>query len=215
MKPGKPRIRITGIAKILIAFICALGTAVPLSVATQQSALAAGCTPTHNTTTDIWWIPYGCYNVVIPPSHKCQIFNDAGLNSADGNVTDLIQCVDVYATNANGNESVWGEGEFYCQGEYTRCQGMNVNVDFKYTDNPSFGNVTVPQRNYKCSGTGCPNGSRALVSTQHSPGDGILYGFLAEAWLPAGNVISIPTVPADHNLLSLDSGQYDVGFALS
>ena len=173
--------------------------------------MAASCTPTENTTTDIWIIPYGCSAVVIPPSHKCQIFNLIPVNF--GGLLEAIQCVDVYATNVSGHQEVWGEGEFYCQGEYVQCQGMNVNVDFSYTDNPANGNVTVPLRNYKCNGSGCPDGGRALISTQHSPGDGYLYGFLAETNEPAGNVITVGGL-AIHNQYSLDSGLYDISFAL-
>jgi hypothetical protein len=87
--------------------------------------------------------------------------NTTGTTTAD-------ECADVAVANSSGGAQIWGEGEFYCQSEVTECQGMNVSV-YDNVENSSGTDYDSPNSNYKCNpDVGfCPDGGRAMVSTQH------------------------------------------------
>ncbi len=155
MTSRKPR---TVIIRIVLALLCTLGTAASVSVATQNSAQAATCTPTFSKSAGVWYVPYGCNGVGIPGSHKCQY--TGAINESVG-LTETVECADIVATNTSSATQIWGEGEFYCQGAYVECQAMSVSVyDIV---GATYGS---PTSHYGCNGT-CSDGGRAMVSTAH------------------------------------------------
>ncbi len=192
----------------------------PVSAATQIPAHAASCTPVQKGSQ--WWIPYGCSGVIIPASHRCY---QLGSTTDSAGTTDADECADISAANDGGSTGyaqLWGEGEFYCQGVYSQCQGMNVNIDFSYTvDNSIGGAWTAPERNYTCNpnpGPACPDGGRALISTEHATVlttqcDTTYSWDPYDGWNGLAQVISVtPAGVAEHAAYENDSYQLDVCF---
>ncbi len=214
MPHSKPR---TLIIRIMLALVFTLGTAASVTIATQSPARASiPCNAAQDSSGE-WWVPYGCSGVPIPGAHKCA---ETGYGSdASGNPTWAVECADIYATDNSSTTYVWGEGEFYCQGEYAQCQGMNVSVDFSATDS-LFGAYTAPIRNYQCNPSigACPNGGRAMVSTAHFTdkyADCVdTYSWdPADGWHGAHQVISVkPFGHAIHSATQLDSNHVTVCF---
>jgi hypothetical protein len=154
------------IIRITFSLLFVIGVAIPLSAAVPAaSARAATCTPTL--ASGVWKVPYGCGGVILSTSHRCQ---QTGIiaNTGGYGPTTTDECADIAVSNSSGGPQIWGEGEFYCQGAATECQGMNVSVDYKITA-VSGDNYSSPNRNYKCNpDVGfCPIGKHAMVATQH------------------------------------------------
>jgi hypothetical protein len=211
----------TRVGRIAAVAVCVLGFAVPLSVAIPSTAAhAAGACSAILLHGNEWDVPYGCTNVPIPGSHECaQIGEDP--TSTEGVYTTANECADIYANNTSGQKAVRGVGEFYCQGEYPQCQGMNVTVDLWFAPGDG-GSYTLTPVNYKCNpspGPACPTSGREYVYTQagdqDSGGDCITaYSFLpADGWDGHNQVISVKgDSVAFHMGYQENSAQTDVCF---
>jgi hypothetical protein len=169
VKFKRPRIRI---ARIIAAAVFALGIALPVSAAIPAAAAqASSCSQVPWKAFGDWYLPYGCSGL-LPASHVCVEYPGVGM--VNGSAIQPIQCADIAYKNVDYNNGfddsgeLWGEGEFYCQGEATECQGMNVSV-YDKVENSSGTDYTSPNSNYKCNpDVGfCPDGGRVKVSTQH------------------------------------------------
>ena len=154
----------TLIFRMMLTLLCAAAVAIPLlSVVPASARAATSCT--IGTVNGVYEIPYGCGGTIISASHTCQqtgiVVNTTGTATAD-------ECADIAVANNSGGAAIWGEGEFYCQGQVTTCQGMNVSVDDK-VQNSSGTDYGSPNKNYKCNTSSplCPNASKAMVATQH------------------------------------------------
>jgi len=86
---------------------------------------------------------------------------------------------------------------------------MNVNVDFKYVDNPTYGTTTV-----QYATTSALAAARTAAARWYPPnmsGDGYIYGFWPRPGSPAGNIIKTGGV-AIHSVTGIDSGLVSVVF---
>lgn len=192
--------------RVLLALFLVLGAAIFVSAATPRTALASSCVT--NSGNNQVQFSQGCYS--IPITHSCQVI---GYSSGGG--TQAVECADIYVTWASdsADPEMWGVGEFYCQGVYAQCAGMNVisrvNVspDLSVIEGGPGGGGTLSNR-YLCNPSvgACPNGGRAQVSSGHisdyselpeEPGVGACYTVTATE--PAGNVIAIPYTAAIHS----------------
>lgn len=190
--------------RFVVALLLIFGGAAALSAGTQGSAVAAsaGCVSQYSSTDGAWLVPSGCTAVPIPGAHTCESLGTTG-------TTQGVACADIYATNSGGTFQVWGEGVYYCQGEYVQCLGMNVDVSFSITDLTTRGETgPVPLVHYTCNPDvgACPSSAAypAMVSTEHidvDPND----GFATYSFLPAGQVISVNGASAAyHSTKELD-----------
>lgn len=125
--------------RLLFALVLTLGMIVFASVATQRSA-HAGVAP-----------------AAIGIAHQCETIGTA----PNGN--QAVVCSDINDTRVPGGIEVWGTGEYFCQGPSVQCAGISASNNLLGT-NPTFSVGNTP---YQCRTTACPNGGRAMVSTQH------------------------------------------------
>jgi len=155
----------TRIVRAVFALLGAAAMAVPLSAAAPSSAHAAAASCSITVQNGVFEIAYGCGGGLISASHACQ---QTGIVVNTDGTTTTDECADVAVADNAGGAQVWGEGEFYCQGDETECQGMNVSV-YVYVENSSGTDYTSPATNYKCNPTigFCPDGGRAMVSSPH------------------------------------------------
>jgi hypothetical protein len=174
--------------RLLIALLLAVGTIASVSVAASPAAMAAGCDPTPTAYGSALKVELPlnetCYNHVL--SHKC---TEIGGNGS----TDADECADLEISWSSSQVDIWSEGEYYCQGAVTRCSAMSVQNQL-VLQSSFYGNKMFPV-GYKCSGTSCPNGSRAMVASPHFStkqvgGDTCLVEVLADD--EAGNSITVP-----------------------
>lgn len=219
MKLNEFRARIGG---LLAAAVCALGLVVPVSIATTGTPAYAGpCDAIPSG--DSFEIPFGCTNAYVSGVHRCQqvsYFNGA----------QAVECANIYATNVSGHQDVRGVGEFYCQGTYTQCLGMNVAVDMSYRSESSVNASTVTPVTYKCNpnpGPVCPNGHVKVWTGAGSPLPGnpadlqdpdkcvYTYSWIPyDTWHGYPNVMAVmPSAPGEHENTELDSIRAKICFA--
>jgi hypothetical protein len=157
------------------------GEAAPSACAAQESTSA-------NAT---WYIPSAGCGSVIPSSHNCKII----ATSADTSATSLtqgVECVSVYTKwTSPDSAQIWGEGQFYCQGENSQCLRMNVAIDLSVIDiDKGAAAVTVPLKNYSCAAD-CPAIGRAVVDTERVVVTPTSHCYQTFAWEPVGNVVGV------------------------
>jgi hypothetical protein len=206
--------------RTLVAAVCALGIAIPVSVVIPATAAHASSACDAIGSGNSWTVPYGCTSVLIPGSHKCVALVDVFLSS--GLFEEADECADIYAQNTSGVEQVWGVGEFYCQGQYTQCQGMNVTVDMSWSEGSLEAATTAPAH-YKCNpspGPACPGGRKPVSTTRGNADDSgagdcvNTYSWDPyDGWKGNSEVISIkPDGTAIHTGAELDSYNEQVCF---
>jgi hypothetical protein len=148
--------------RILLTLLCTAGFVGSVTAVTQSSAQAAtvNCAGT-SPSAGVFYVYYGQSSCVVPISHKCmQVGSAAGSETAD-------ECADISVNNTGSSVQIWGTGEFYCQGASGKCDEIDVTVGASATDENAGSPVTVHTPSpYVCT-SGCPNGSRADVSTAH------------------------------------------------
>jgi hypothetical protein len=160
--PGKRTAQRDRRLRLLLALLLVLGATVSVSVAAQRSALAAkvNCAPQEDGDGE-WHVLVGCASIRIPAAHNCAI-----IGSSFNNETLGIECADLYVTNTDSAQQIWGEGEFYCQGPNPKCLGMNVTVWISARGNGFV--AATAKGSYVCNTRpSCPDGGEAKVATSH------------------------------------------------
>jgi hypothetical protein len=123
--------------------------------------------------------------------------------------TSAVECADIYVNTptSSGWADIWGEGEYYCQGQHPQCLGMNVENSIVVSSSTFGPPDTESSGNFKCNPNvgACPNGGRQFVGTPHVPvqenNHAAVYAFD-----PAGEVISINGASsASHSTSELDT----------
>lgn len=204
--------------RVIAAVVCTLAVTAPASVAVPATAHAATCAAFQDGSD--WDVPYGCNNVVIPGSHRCTQVTAVDFGTIEGD-----ECADIVAQNTSGIQQVWGQGEFYCQGTYTQCGGLNVTVDMSWTDDASFPGMeaatTAPAR-FTCNpnpGPACVTSGRNYVRTTRSDN---MWGYSStcvqtyswdpyDGWNDTEQVFALKNViGADHVSFEWDSGNVHV-----
>jgi hypothetical protein len=199
-------------ARILLALFITFGSVVFATAATSGAAWAAsGCTATLDDGDYVISQSVTCYGLQVV--HECVTIGSTSNTSA-------VECSDVYANTDSGNDTaqLWGNGEYYCQGTYSQCEGMNVKNTFSLNSNSSSASFT-------CNDTSslCPNGSRQNVGTakvqvsevnQYFPVDTpVCYSVTASD--PAGNVIAVYGASSAFHASSAETTAIEVCFSPS
>ena len=89
-------------------------------------------------------LPANCTNARIPQTHVCR-------QVAASNGETAIECADLYFTNSGSSRFIRGGGEYYCQGKWLQCQGMNVTTTMVWQQQGDFTSTMVQPVNYKCN----------------------------------------------------------------
>lgn len=219
MKFTKLRARIAG----LLAPLLVLAFAVPASIVlTSTTAHAAACSAIDDgpfNGTEKYEIPMGCSNVHVGGTHRCQVVEITYTNS--GAETESDECVDIYATNISGEQSMRAVGQFYCQGAYTQCEGMHVSVDMAWTILGPGNQGFVTPVTYACNGSSplCPSSGReqvwsGILYLSSGEDDVYAYGFDPADGGNGGlsNVLEIQGNAAYHESHELDSQNAEIFF---